>query len=152
MACHLLAPSHYLKKYWHFVNWNLWNKINWNIIFIQVNTFENVVCKIVAILSRSHCVKLQYTIRSAWPMAKNCRPLKYIPMKSDLTHQLVHWKLDPMDLSKYSKFLIRSCIWITKQQLSERMGFLTPGRPQHDFSTEDTVTRYWIARGNLIEV
>ena len=47
------APSHHLNQWWNVVNWNLRNKLQWNLkrksyIFIQENTFENVVCKIVA--------------------------------------------------------------------------------------------------------
>ena len=56
------APSHYLNQCWFNVNCNLANKIQWNLkqnsrIFIQENAFENVVCKIAAILCRSQYVK-----------------------------------------------------------------------------------------------
>ena len=55
------APSHYLNQYWNIVNWILGNRIQWNLnrnsyIFIQENAFENVVWKMVAILSRLRCV------------------------------------------------------------------------------------------------
>ena len=45
-----------------FVNWTLRNKFQWNwnrnsYIVIQENAFENVVRKMVAILSRPQCVK-----------------------------------------------------------------------------------------------
>ena len=62
------APSHYLNQCWNIVNWTLGNKLQWNFnrnsnIFIQQNAFENVVCKMVSILSwprlnvlrRFHC-------------------------------------------------------------------------------------------------
>ena len=57
-----MAPSHYLNQCWNFVNWTLENKLQWNFnrnsnIFIQENTFENVVWKMAAILSRLQCVK-----------------------------------------------------------------------------------------------
>ena len=50
------APSHYLNQCWTIVNWTLGNKLPWNLnrdfwIFIQENTFENVVWKMAAILS-----------------------------------------------------------------------------------------------------
>ena len=46
---------------WNIVNWNLGNKFQWNdnqnsYIFIQENAFENVVCKMVAILSQPQYV------------------------------------------------------------------------------------------------
>ena len=46
---------------WIIVNWNLENKLQWNIkrnwyIFIQENAFENVVCKMAATLFWPQCV------------------------------------------------------------------------------------------------
>ena len=57
----LSAPSHYLNQCWNIVNWTPRNKLQWNVyrnsyIFIQENPFENVVWKMVAILSRPQCV------------------------------------------------------------------------------------------------
>ena len=54
-------PSHYLNQCWNIVNWTLRNKLQWNLnrnsyIFNQENAFENVVWKMVAILSRPQCV------------------------------------------------------------------------------------------------
>ena len=56
-----MVPSHYLNQCWNIVNWNLRNKLQWNIqrnsyIFIQENAFENVVCEMAVILSRPQCV------------------------------------------------------------------------------------------------
>ena len=58
-----LVPSHYLNQCWNIVNWTLRNKLQWNFnrnsnIFIQENTFENVVWKIAAILSLPQCINL----------------------------------------------------------------------------------------------
>ena len=55
------APSHYLNQYCNIVNWTLRIKLQWNFnqnsyILIQENAFENVVCEIAAIFSRSQCV------------------------------------------------------------------------------------------------
>ena len=52
-----LSPSHYLNQCWLIVNWTLRNKLQWNSsrntkFFIHENAFENVVCEMVAILSR----------------------------------------------------------------------------------------------------
>ena len=57
------APSHYLNQCWNIVNWTLGNKLQWNFsrnsnIFIEENTFENVVCEMLFISSRPQCVKL----------------------------------------------------------------------------------------------
>ena len=54
------VPSHCLNQCWNIVNWTLRNKLKWNInknsyIFIQENTFENVVRKMAALLSRPQC-------------------------------------------------------------------------------------------------
>ena len=56
-----LAPSHYLNQWFLIVNWILRNKSQWNLnqntkIFIEENPFENVVCKMAAILFRPQCV------------------------------------------------------------------------------------------------
>ena len=57
------ASSHYLNQSWIIVNLTLRNKLQWNCnqnsnIFIEENTFENVVCEKAAILSRPQCVKV----------------------------------------------------------------------------------------------
>ena len=54
--------SPYLIQCWNIVNWTLGNKLQWNFnrnsnIFIEENTFENVVYEILFILSRPQCVK-----------------------------------------------------------------------------------------------
>ena len=56
------APSHYVNQCWNIVNWTLGNKLQCNLnknlyIFIHENAFENVICKMVSILSRPQCVK-----------------------------------------------------------------------------------------------
>ena len=68
------APSHYLNQRWNNVNWTLGNKLQWNLnrnltIFIQENAFENVVWKMVAILSRPQCVNCLVEARPSWPVA-----------------------------------------------------------------------------------
>ena len=58
--------SHYLNQYWIIVDLNLGNKLQrnlkWNsFIFIQVNAFKNIVCKMApAILSWIQCVNYTY--------------------------------------------------------------------------------------------
>ena len=47
----LSVPSHYLSTCWNILNWTLTNKLQWNsYIFIQENSFENIVCEMVDIL------------------------------------------------------------------------------------------------------
>ena len=58
------ASSHYLNQCWDIVNWTLRDKLQWSrnrnsYISIQGNAFENVICKMAAILSRPRCVMLQ---------------------------------------------------------------------------------------------
>ena len=60
VAC--LAPSHYLNQCWVIVNGTLRNKLQWNFnqsswIFIHRNAFEDIICKIAAILSQPKYVK-----------------------------------------------------------------------------------------------
>ena len=60
-----LTPSHYLDQCWSIVNLTRRNKLHWNVnrnsyIFIQENAFENVVCKMVVILSRPQYVNRGY--------------------------------------------------------------------------------------------
>ena len=52
-----MAPSHYLNQCWNIVNWSIGNKLKQNLyrklyMITQENAFENVVCKMAAILSR----------------------------------------------------------------------------------------------------
>ena len=56
------GPSHYLNQCWIIVNWTLMNKIQLNFnqntkFFSHENASENIVCEIVAILSRCKWVK-----------------------------------------------------------------------------------------------
>ena len=53
--------SHNLNQCWIIVNWTLGNKLQWNLIkikklFIHENTFESVICEMVAILSRGDSI------------------------------------------------------------------------------------------------
>ena len=56
----IIGSDNYLHC-WNIVNWTLRNKLQWNFnqnsnIFIQENAFENVICEMTSILSRSQCV------------------------------------------------------------------------------------------------
>ena len=64
-------PSHYLNQCWIIVNWTRANVFQWNFnqnttIFIEECAYENVVCKISAILSQPQCVK-HHKRNSLWP-------------------------------------------------------------------------------------
>ena len=57
-----IGSDNNLNQYWNIVNSNLRNKLQFNFkgclyIFIQENAFENVVWKMLTILSRPQCVK-----------------------------------------------------------------------------------------------
>ena len=61
------APSHYLNQCRNIVNWTLGNKLQRNFnrnsnIFIEENTFENVLCEMLFISSRPQCVKCRVCI------------------------------------------------------------------------------------------
>ena len=61
------APKNYPNQCWIIVNWTLENKLQWNLnrylwIFIQENSFENVVWKMAAIFCRPQCVNTSSTI------------------------------------------------------------------------------------------
>ena len=60
VAC--MAPSHYLNQHWVIFYWTLRNKLQWNCnqslkLFIRENASENIICELVAILSRGRWVK-----------------------------------------------------------------------------------------------
>ena len=65
MAWCLMAPSHYLNQCWLIVNWTQGLELQWKINqytrpFILENAFENVICKLVAILFRPQSVNGDY--------------------------------------------------------------------------------------------
>ena len=65
MPCCLTAPNHHLKQCWLLADWTLRNKLWPNLIqntkiFFYENAFENVVCKMVAILFRLYHVRLDF--------------------------------------------------------------------------------------------
>ena len=77
-----MAPSHYQKQCWDFVNWTFRNKLQWNFkrnsnIFFEENTFENVVCEMSAILSRPQCVKQNEQSRSCGTLVSRHLPHKF---------------------------------------------------------------------------
>ena len=62
MACRLVGAKPLPEPMLALVNWTPRNKLQWNVnrnsyIFIQENSFENVVWKMAATLSRPQCVK-----------------------------------------------------------------------------------------------
>ena len=66
MTCCLTGAKPLSDQCCDIVNWTPRNKLQWNLnqnlyTFIQENAFENVVWKIVAILSGPQCVKLTTT-------------------------------------------------------------------------------------------
>ena len=66
MACRLNGAKSFSNQCWNIVNWTLGNKFQWNFnqnwnIFIEENTFENVVCEMLFISSRPQCVNAEET-------------------------------------------------------------------------------------------
>ena len=69
------APSHYQNQCWNIVNKTLRNKLQWifnrnSNIFIEENTFENVVCEMLFISSRPQCVN-PWTVAAYVSVLKN---------------------------------------------------------------------------------
>ena len=65
----LTTIGYYLNQWWNIVNWTLGNKFQWNVtrnlnIFMEENTFENVVCEMLSISSRLQCVKATDLIKN----------------------------------------------------------------------------------------
>ena len=65
MACHLVRTKTLSKPKQEYVNWSLKNTLQWNLmtfwnsnIFILKNAFEDVVWKMMAILSWPQCINL----------------------------------------------------------------------------------------------
>ena len=70
------VPSHFLNQCWNIVNWTLGNKLQWNFnrnssIFIQEKAVENVVCKMVSILSWLQCVNINIMQSLVFPGSLN---------------------------------------------------------------------------------
>ena len=87
----LSAPSHYLNHCWNIVNWNLRNNLQWKIkrnsyILIEGNVFQNVVWKMVAILSQPQCVNWVY-----WGMPCVILPFINIQQAIKLSEQAFLW-------------------------------------------------------------
>ena len=76
-----LSPGRQQAIIWNnagnFVNWTLRNKLQWNFnrnshIFIEENTFENVVCEMSVILSRPQCVNVSISLVLFWCSFPRC--------------------------------------------------------------------------------
>ena len=90
MIWHCTTPSHYLNQCWLTINWTprnkLQSKFNQNTQCLsQENSFENVVCKILAILSLPQCIDLVWL---SWSVAHSPY-LGYQVTPSRLWHQQV---------------------------------------------------------------
>ena len=61
-----MAQSHFVNQCWFTVNWTLRNKLQWNFnqntkLCIHINASENIVCNMLAIVSRGRWVNTWYT-------------------------------------------------------------------------------------------
>ena len=87
------APSHYLNQRKNIVNWFHGNKFQWNSnqntnIIVQENVFENVVCEMVALLSRSQCVNNTLSLCSTLFYPIKCSVIWHLPMVINTTFML----------------------------------------------------------------
>ena len=111
------SPSQYLNQCWNIINWILGNKLLSNLnrnsyVFIQENTFENVVWKMAAILFRAQCVKTVIPWYYLW-----CHPLMYTCAQL-FTYRLKNITEDPSRFVKIVGLVIDlqllRCKFITK--------------------------------------
>ena len=101
------VPSHYLNQWWNIVNWNLRNKLHWNLnsyIFIQENAFQNIVCEMAAILSLPQCVNNMSSLVQVIARHRISDKHNYLNQCNDeqvakcpmQTSRLTHWSRDKM--------------------------------------------------------
>ena len=92
------ASSHYLNQCWNVVNWTLGNKRQWNFnrntyIFIQENSFEDVVWKMVAISSQPQCVNHRCVLFfQVCKPKRNGRSLRIVHLDPQAGVAIVHLK------------------------------------------------------------
>ena len=104
MACHLWGTKP-LPEYWLITNWNLWNKLNWNLdqnikIFIQENAMKYVIHIMSVILPRPQRVNssppsaanMRQWISSAFFLIMACRLFGAKPLSKPM---LGYSQLDP---------------------------------------------------------
>ena len=104
------------------VNWTPGNKFQWNLnrnlcIFIQENAFENIVCKIAAILSlpqcvdkRSHECKVQDDIQKPPLVGKETSSTKILSLGGVTTDMISTRKIDLFVLTVHD-FTQATPIW-----------------------------------------
>ena len=102
------APNHYLNQCCLIVNWTLRNKFQWNFnknseVFIHENSLENVICKMVNILSRGR-----------WVI--NNSDLILINNQNDVLRFEAHLSVVCLKLSNLSVFFMRLDIWNRKKK------------------------------------
>ena len=74
------VPSHHLYRFWHLVNWTPRNKLEGNLyhntmIITLENAFENVICKMVAMLSQPQLANYdQYLLLHCGPFKLHILP------------------------------------------------------------------------------
>ena len=104
----LTIVSHYLTQRWNNVDWTLGTIFNPVLfIFIQKNAFQNVVWKMVAILSWPHCVA--YTIP-----AMICTVIVYrtgVMVSIDVTIHILCWPFKMLSRG-YNSSICNLCMWI----------------------------------------
>ena len=71
------VPCYYLKQSWVVINWILRNTLQWNFNqntkhFVHKTASENIVCKMVSILSRPQCVNSLQSTLPVHPQGSVC--------------------------------------------------------------------------------
>ena len=105
------------EQMWHNVKWTLSNTLWWYLnqnikFFVWQNVFENVVCKIVAILLKAQCInslRLRNTYMHQWTMPSLVQIMAchLVCVKLLSKPMLEYFQLDPLkhiSVKLYSKF------------------------------------------------
>ena len=115
-------PSHYLNQCWNIVNWTLRNKLQWNFnpnsyIFIQLNTFENVICRMASILSRPQFINSLWQSDAIWHR-RSWSTLVQV-MTGAWWHQAITWTNVDLPLTRSSGIHPRAIFtWLHNQSPS----------------------------------
>ena len=139
MACHLLAPSHYLNHYWLIVNWILVNKLQWNFnqnatIFTQENASQTVVCKMVAI--RSRC-KTNTAVKLAHLPPEHGRHFG----RRHFQMNFLEWKWQNSD-SNFTEICFRESNW-WKASIGSGNGLAPNRRQAITWTNDDPINWHW---------
>ena len=141
-----MAPSHYLNQWWNIVIWTLRNKLQWNVnsnsnICIEENTFENVICEMLFILSQPQCVNT-FEAWTKWPIFYRHFQIHF------LTWKLLYFDPNftgPIKKLSPSIMLSKSIMWIKEKQTDRyTWGHFVYASSQWEVTLQCNVVTHWL--------